>query len=71
MTMSDTVDFGYAKQMQYATGGRRRHAVVKDDKDRWVTSCKEKPATREYKGWPATVNCQGCRDKIGLEKEKQ
>lgn len=69
MMMTATTDLGYAKQKQYATSGRRRHGVVKDSGGRWVTLCGEQPATREYKGWVTTVNCQKCRHELGVETE--
>lgn len=68
--MATTTDIGYAKQKQYVSAGgapRRRHAVVKDDRELWVTLCKATPATREYKGWIETVNCQGCLVELGVE----
>ena len=64
----NTTDIGYAKQKQYAASGRRRHAVVKDEKDRWVLLCTQKPATREYKGWVTTVACQACLKELGVDE---
>lgn len=67
--MGSTVDVGYAKQKQYTSTGRRKHAVEKNEKGRWQTVCKETPATREYKGWVTTLTCQGCRKALGVEPE--
>lgn len=69
-TTMATTDLGYAKQMQYGGGSKspRRHSVVKDDRGLWVTRCTAKPATREYKGWVESVNCQVCLAEL---EEKQ
>lgn len=74
MTTEKAVDVGYAKQHQYAPGSslasgkhKRKHAVRRDDRQRWVTVCKEKPATREYKGWVETVDCKNCLKALGVE----
>jgi hypothetical protein len=69
MTMTATTDIGYAKQKQYAVSNRRRHAVKKDDRERWITVCTQKPSTREYKGWVTSVNCQKCREELGVTDE--
>jgi hypothetical protein len=71
--MTTTTDIGYAKNKQYASGVSprqpRRHAVRKDARDRWVTVCTGKPATREYKGWATedSITCQSCLKKINEE----
>lgn len=60
-TMMKTTEIGYAKQKQYGASNSKRHSVVKDERDQWVLRCNGKPATREYKGWVETVNCQSCQ----------
>lgn len=73
--MTTTIDIGYAKQKQYLSAGtpsgRRKHAVVKDDRGLWITLCTSKPATREYKGWATedSINCQKCLKKISEEEQ--
>lgn len=71
MMMTRTTDVGYSKQKQYQTSRARRHSVKKDDRKLWVTLCEGTPATREYKGWVTTVNCQACRKALGLKEEKE
>lgn len=60
-----TTDIGYAKNKEYASGVSRnqprKHAVVKDERNVWITQCTRKPATREYKGWVNTLTCKACQ----------
>jgi len=78
--MRTATDVGYAKVKQYVPGGvgqgkpgfrRRKHAVKKDERGRWVTVCKAIPATREYKGWADTLTCQKCRKAMGVKEESE
>lgn len=70
MVSGPTTDIGYAKQMQYGSPKARRHSVHKDERDRWVTLCTGKPATREYKGWANTVSCRDCRNELGVDDDE-
>lgn len=69
--MTGTFAIGYSAQQSYnvnraTKGSAKKHVVVQNEDDEWVTACTGSPATYEYKGYFGTIGCRSCR---GIARE--